>query len=116
MVAFSAEDKLWEFEWSRGVGDILLGIVLLFLFCFSLALQRSLQVSWLVGWLFFFSFLKFQIWIRILQLKLSLAQLSKYTFPASENVLPCSFLVQRRLKYCSHWRCFMIRSNSSSAF
>lgn len=38
MVAFSAEDKLWEFEWSRGVGDILLGIVLLLLFCFSLAL------------------------------------------------------------------------------
>lgn len=82
MVAFSAEDKLWEFEWSRGVGDILLGIVLLLLFCFSLALQRSLQVSWLVGC---FSFLKFQIWIRILQLKLSLAQLSKYTFPASER-------------------------------
>lgn len=48
MIAFSAEDKLWEFGWSRGLGDILLRFVLLLLFSFNLALQRSVQVS-LVG-------------------------------------------------------------------
>ncbi|NXS19198.1 WDR20 protein, partial [Mystacornis crossleyi] len=65
---------------------------------FNEEVSRTLTITFadlLVGFcLFFFSFWKFQIWIRTFQMKLSLAQLSKYTFPISERcvalLLPCA--------------------------